>query len=185
MRSHALSAVSGLVLLLLAPQAEAKIGLRVGLGLDFGAPLGERGQEVSTGLGATLNVGYVLRFGQLELVPELSLRFIEFGADPPGEGDADHNTFQVMGGARVGWGEWIVPQVFVHLGYGQVEGMGSDYSLFHSGFTLEAGAGVDLALLSWMRVGASGSYCSVFPQNAGHDTPYQWIAVGAHVVALF
>jgi hypothetical protein len=169
-------------LLLWSAAAAARSGIRVGLGPDFGAPFGA-GAEVTTGLGVSVQGGYCLEIAGLEVVPEASLRFIEFASDTPGEGEADRNTLQVMGGGRVGLGTHVIPQVFFHVGYGLVTGEGAGYSLTQEGVTLEAGLGVDLALLSWVRVGVSASYSAVWP--GGGIGPYQWLGLGARAAAIF
>ncbi len=164
--------------LLLLPLA-AHAGLTGGVGVGVGAPFGDLAEGVGAGLALDAALGYELPIPLLRVCPELAASWLTFGADASGE--ADHEIRIVGGGLRVGTPGPISGVGFAHLGYGWLEGEGSDYVLQRSGLSWELGLGAELTMSPLFDVGVFAAYQRLrFDANANdHDFDTEhWVKFG-------
>ena len=94
---------------------------------------------------------------------------------------------RVFVGARIGFGEVVVPMIYGHVGYGwrvADNGNGAGNALLipgGNGFTADAGVALDFHLIRHFGFGLHAEYVTVQTTPAVPD----WIAVGAHVDVRF
>jgi hypothetical protein len=156
-----------------------------GVALDLGADLDGAaivapphpvsGATLTGGSGLTLRVGAQIHRPFLRFVPEVSYGYQHFFATNDAGTSFDWNTHRFMVGARVGFGEIIVPVVYAHVGYGWRDT--ADPTVPPVGGTaFDAGFALDFHLIPHLGFGPHAEYAAIDSQ------PYtpQWLALGLH-----
>lgn len=137
---------------------------------DYVVPIGE--DDMDPGYGVGVRGGPRLDLKVLTLTPELVAEYRDLG------GVSQPRIYQGMGGARLGVGAVIRPEVFAHIGVGHV----TFDRVFDDRTSLAAdvGLGLDLTILPFINVGAHGAYNVL----AGSPT-LRWANLGGHVTFVF
>ena len=163
-------------------------GLELGADLEGAIPVhvpNVSGNDVRGGGGFKLRVGETLRFGDLRLTPEVGYAYTHLFANE----DAGYNTLgptydwnlhRGFAGVRLGFGRFIVPVVYGHIGYGWRE-TGDPIVPQASGFAYDAGVALDLHIIPHFGFGAHAEVAGIDSQ------PYtpQWLALGLHAEVVF
>ena len=170
--------------LALAPTA-AQAQVQVGVDVDAIFPTDDF-LDGEVGFGVSGRVGYVLSLGLAELVPEIQVGYVDFGA--PELADAvDLDVVRLVGGGRLAVGSILRPTVFAPLGYGSLNvsegegffrdrtGIGEEDAL-----TWDLGLALDLAILPLVDVGLHAAYNGLETEEA-----LQWWSAGVHGAITF
>jgi hypothetical protein len=131
--------------------------------------------------------GFKVRFGdQIRLDPQFRIT-IEggwaydhmFAADNQGNAYS-WDTDRIFGGARFGFGRFVSPSVYGHLGVGW-RNTGDPSVAQTSGFAADFGGAIDFRLGHHFQLGAHLEYATL------NTPPYapQWLAIGAHLDFVF
>jgi hypothetical protein len=147
---------------------------------------------------STLGTGFKLRFGDhfgyrngWDLTPEVGFAYDRLF---PGSGNnslgntvdvgGGQNMERIFAGLRVGFGRFVVPTLYGHIGYGFQEigtatgGVGTVPG--SNGVTLDTGVAVEFRVARHLSFGPHAEY--VYMNSTG--TP-QWLAFGGHLDFLF
>ena len=179
-RSYLTGAAAAVALAAAARPARADISL--GGDVDVGLPVGQTGTPtyLSTGAGFDLRFGYRFQipYQPLYITPQLSAGYMDLAA----------HLIRVRPGVRVSFGRLVVPFAQVHVGYGWAsfdpagtQDMMGTPSVSAGGIAFDASAGVDLAIVRRLHVGAHLGYNIVNVSQVGAmTTPLhaKWINVG-------
>jgi hypothetical protein len=175
---------------LLSGARQARADIAIAGDVDVGLPVGQHPPQnyLATGAGFDLRLGYRFRipYQPLFVIPELAAGFT----------DLDASVVRVRPGLRVSFGRFVIPFVYGHLGWGWASfdplGVGDTKSTTPSvsagGLSLDAGGGVDLAVLRRVMVGAHLGYNVMDVGQAAAATPAwqaKWINVGLGATVLF
>lgn len=170
--------------LMVAPQvARAEWQLAADANLIF--PTGDNFDE-KAGFGIDGRLGYRLPSPVLQLVPELLVGYVNF-AEPDDSSLPDASVFRLMAGARLGFGTFLRPSVFGHIGYGNLSVTGGESILENpsrleddSAFHWDAGVALDLTILPVLDLGIHGAY-----NRLEFDHAIEWWSLGLHAALVF
>ncbi|APR86583.1 Hypothetical protein A7982_11932 [Minicystis rosea] len=157
-----------------AAPKKAHAGFFLGAEFDAASAFDQPGASIGYGFVGTL--GYRIGLGPIFLQPEAQGSHMVF---PVSDGYTDVPTStRILGGARVGLGRMVQPQLFGHAGVGWV-GDGINGRAFDGGFAL------GFKLIPLLRFGAQIAYNVVTIQNDprtldGSSTSLKWLSYGAH-----
>ena len=156
-----------------ASPREARSGFFLGAELDAASAFDQPGASIGYGFVGTL--GYRIGLGPIFVQPEAQGSHMVF---PVTDGVLDVPTStRILGGARLGLGRMVQPQIFGHAGVGWV-GEGINGRAFDGGFAL------GFKLIPLLRFGAQIAYNVVTIQNdpraLGESTSMKWLSYGAH-----
>jgi hypothetical protein len=150
---------------------------------------------------STLGTGLKIRFGDriglrygLHLTPEVGYAFDHIFAANEG---SPENMNRIFAGVRLGFGRWVIPTVYAHVGYG-FRSVSTDGTLAanaasvpgSNGPTFDTGIAVDFRVGKHLMLGPHAEYVLVdatttIPGVAGSLGAPQWLAFGGHVDILF
>ncbi len=140
---------------------------------------------------STLGAGFRVRAGdqfhlqyQIKLTPEVGYAYNHiFAKNAYGE----DNIQRVFAGARLGFGRWVIPTVYAHVGYGFQSVSLPNAPLANAstipnsnGFTFDVGAAVEFKLARHLMIGPHFDYDMIAVTNGP-----QWISFGGHADILF
>jgi Outer membrane protein beta-barrel domain len=143
---------------------------------------------------STLGSGLKIRFGDrfrlrggIELTPEVGYAFDHVFAANQG---IPENMNRIFAGARLGFGRWVVPTIYAHVGYGfrsvsENGTIATDASLSSNGFTFDTGVAVDFRVARHLSIGPHAEYVFIDAPSAGALSSPQWLAFGGHIDFLF
>jgi hypothetical protein len=140
---------------------------------------------------STLGTGLKIRFGDqfrlrygLHLTPEVGWAFDHVFARN-NEGDAE-NMNRIFAGLRLGFGRWVVPTLYAHVGVGfRSVGIGpTTASASETGVAFDTGVAVDFRLARHLSIGPHAEYVFI-DAPVGPSAGPQWLAFGGHVDFLF
>lgn len=153
----------------------------VALDLDLAIPAGATSDTFDLGWGSQLRGGYDLGAPLISVTVEAIIDYYSF---PFANADASATVMRYGGGVRLGVPLPVVPELFVHLGYGtqSFEIAGQDVS--EGGLTWDVGAAVNLLPLPILDVGAHVAYKVVVADEELADD-FSWIVVGLHAGVSF
>jgi hypothetical protein len=166
----------------LAGARPARADIAVAGDFDVALPVGQTTPEryLATGAGFDVRLGYRFRvpYQPLWIIPEIAAGYTELAA----------HLIRVRPGVRVAFGRFVVPYADVHLGWGwtsfdplgATDTKGTSF-VSSNGLALDAGVGVDFAVLRRLLVGAHLGYDVVNVGQVAPQTPEwraQWISVG-------
>jgi hypothetical protein len=175
---------------LLSGAGQARADLAVAGDVDVGLPIGQRFPQnyLATGAGFDLRLGWRFRipYQPLFITPELAAGFT----------DLDASVVRIRPGLRVSFGNFVIPFVYGHVGWGWASfdplgtsDPGINPSDVHAGgLSLDAGGGVDFAVLRQLLVGAHLGYNVIDVGQASIVTPdwrAKWISVGLGATVVF
>ena len=159
-------------------------GLELGADLEGAVPINIRnvnGNDVRGGGGFKLRLGETFRAADLRITPEIGYGFDHlFANDDAGNPAYDWNLHRAFAGVRFGFGRFIVPVVYGHVGYGW-RATNDPLIPQASGFAYDAGVALDLHIIPHFGFGAHAEVAGIDSQ------PYtpQWIALGLHAELVF
>jgi hypothetical protein len=151
---------------------------------------------------STLGGGLKVRFGDrfvlrggIRLTPEIGYSFDHLfgGGTQPVPGNAAEvtdgiwNMNRVFAGARLGFGRWVVPTVYAHVGYAfrtVSDATGPILLANDTGPTFDVGVALDFHLARHLSIGPHVEYVVVDMPATGQTVP-QWLDFGAHVDFIF
>ncbi|HKU43828.1 MAG TPA: hypothetical protein VJR89_36965 [Polyangiales bacterium] len=158
--------------LVAAPSARADIAIAGDL--DVLVPLDI--DDVTSGPGFGLRLGYQLHLPLIVLVPEIGYNWGSFGDG------ATINRGVV--GARLGIGEIFRFGVSAHLGYGHRSEDIQTVHYTHDGLTLDGGLFFDLTVLPLLDIGVHAYYGRMAGDEEKGMEVLQWMNFGAHAVLV-
>jgi hypothetical protein len=148
----------------LAMASEARADIQLGAAFDIGVPvnIGKGGRlGLSTGAGFDVLFGYRFRipYQNIAIIPELAAGYT----------DLDTHVVRVRPGLRVGFGRFLVPYIFGHVGWGwstfddpRVSALSSRTDGFQrlggQGPVYDAGLGLDVTVMRRLTLGAHAGY---------------------------
>jgi hypothetical protein len=140
----------------------------------------QSGNDLSGGGGFKLRVGDQIRFPGLRFTPEVGYGFDHLFA-------TDNTTFsyawdmhRVFAGARIGFGHFVVPTFYAHVGYGWRDTADPTVAAA-SGMAFDTGFALDFHVIRHFGFGAHVEYAAI---DAEPYTP-QWLALGLHADVAF
>jgi hypothetical protein len=159
---------------------------QLGLDLEGVAPLNPpsaNGQAaIGGGAGFKVRAGEQLRFPTgVRFTPEVAYAYDHLWAQDNLGSSYDWSMNRVVAGARLGFGRFIVPTVYAHIGYGWRQTDAQYVTGENGGLAFDFGAALDFHLAPHFSIGAHLEYTQVALST---DTP-QWLAAGGHVDFLF
>ncbi len=175
---------------LLAGARQARADIAVGGDFDVGLPVAQSTPftYLSTGAGFDVRLGYRFRipYQPLWITPELAVGYTDLSA----------NIIRVRPGVRVAFGSFVIPYAYTHFGFGWTsydplgvsDRVGKDAFVAAGGFSFDAGAGVDFAVLRRLTVGAHIGYNVVGVGQVDAGDPAwnaKWISVGLNATFHF
>jgi len=152
----------------------------------YGTPVGAWTAEPGGGTGTELRLGASLGVPGLLVMPELVA--FQHTFDATGGHETQYDAYRLGAGLRVGMGAVVRPSVFAHLGYGWLEGTGSDYVIHEDGMTMDLGCALDLTVLPLVDFGISASYVVLSHRDSPNPSlpaDNAWVTAGAHVSITF
>ncbi len=158
--------------------------LDLGLDLEGAAPLNmptlPDGNRFQGGSGFKLRVGDQVYLGRgLRITPEVAYAYEHlFAADDYGNA-YDWDMSRLLVGVRVGFGRFIVPSIYGHVGYGW-RNTGDPTLSNAGGVAGDFGGALDFRFWRHLQMGAHVEYASI------DATPYapSWLALGFHLDVL-
>jgi Outer membrane protein beta-barrel domain len=179
---------------------EAHAASQFDLGIDGDATALMSSNREAANL-STLGSGLKIRFGDriglrygLHLTPEVGYAFdhvfAENGNLANGAPGAE-NMNRLFAGVRLGFGKWVIPTIYAHVGYG-FRSVSTDGTVAGNaasvpgtnGPTFDTGIAVDFKLAKHLMIGPHAEYVFVDAAPAGLSNP-QWLAFGGHIDILF
>jgi hypothetical protein len=147
-------------------------------------PLMERrfqsGNDLTGGGGFKVRLGDQIRFPHVRFTPEIGYGYDHLFA-------TDNETFsyawdmhRVFAGARVGFGRFVVPTFYGHVGYGWRDTADPTVAQA-SGIAFDAGFALDFHLVPHLGFGGHVEYAAI---DAEPYTP-RWLALGLHADIAF
>ena len=188
-RLHLVSCVAVLGALLVGAPREARAEVTLGGDFDVALPVVQTTTPtfLATGAGFDLRVGYRLRvpYQPLWITPELQAGYTNLNA----------HLIRVRPGVRIAFGNFVQPFVYSHIGWGWTDfdplgandTLGKGTFISSTGLSLDAGAGVDFAVIKRLLVGAHLGYNVLGVGQAGTtlDWRAKWMSVGLGGTFLF
>jgi hypothetical protein len=173
---------------MLSPR-EARAAGHFDLGIDGDATAIVAPASTDTNLNNS-GAGFKLRFGDqfrlrygLRLTPEVGYAFDHLF--PAGSDGAEPwNMNRIFAGVRLGFGRWVVPTIYAHLGVGfrSIGGPAqADLAQNTTGFTFDTGVAVDFYLTRHFAIGPHAEFVDM----ATTPVAPQWLAFGAHADIVF
>ncbi|APR85955.1 Hypothetical protein A7982_11304 [Minicystis rosea] len=161
---------------LLGGAREARADIALSGDVALGVPVDQAPQRyLSTGAGFDLRAGYRFRipYQSVAIIPELAVGYTDLGA----------HLVRVRPGLRVGIGRILVPYLYGHVGWGFTsfnplgdrDTTGTASFVSAQGLALDVGAGLDVAILRRLSVGAHVGY-NVVNVGSTDRTPLDWRA---------
>ena len=180
MRSSLLASSSALACALVAliGSERAAHAQTVGVDLDGMTPVGSSPGYARTGEGASVRIGYRFGLPLVSLTPEIGYGYMHLGA-AGNNPDIDVNRLFI--GARLGFGEILVPSVYAHFGYGFVGTTNTPLNP-DNGVTVDAGVALDLRIVPHFGFGIHGGYATVASSTPGS---VDWINYGVQADLSF
>ena len=138
---------------------------------------------------STLGTGFKVRFGDqfrlrygVNLTPEVGYAFDHIFAANSGDPE---NMNRIFAGVRLGFGRYVVPSIYAHLGYGfrsVVSNNGQSVGTIpdSNGLALDTGVAVDFHLNPWVSIGPHAEFVYMDVANSP-----QWLAFGGHLDFTF
>jgi hypothetical protein len=136
------------------------------VGADLGVPIPVDLPGADAGFGFDGRLGSLSSFGPVDLTTELKGGYYAV---------ANGGVARILGGARLGIGNFIQPGVYGHLGYGGITSAGGG-----GGFHFDAGGYLDLRL-PLVSVGVHVDYNHIL-LNPGD---FKWVGTGLHAALTF
>src|SRR5580658_2966633 len=139
---------------------------------------------------STMGTGFKLRFGDqfrlrygIKLTPEVGWAFDHVF---PANAGYPENLNRIFGGVRLGFGHWVVPTVYAHLGVGfRTDSVAPGVaSVSDQGVSLDTGVAVDFHITRHLTIGPHAEYVFIDAPVLGSAGP-QWIAFGGQLDVLF
>lgn len=131
-----------------------------------------------------VRLGWAFDIPVVDIVLEARGLTLNFGSDLDEEKDG-WAGWGAQGGLQVGVGLGAIrPAFFAHVGYGETEVVGSDYSELRHGILLDGGLAVTFTLLPVVGVGAHLVYNALLEQeetSASRPDSSQWLSLGLHL----
>jgi hypothetical protein len=163
---------------------EARHQLDVAVDGEGAVPLMDRrfqsGNDLSGGGGFKVRVGEQIRMPRLRVTPEIGYGFDHlFATDDAGTPYA-WDMHRLFAGARIGFGHFVVPTIYGHIGYGWRD-TGDPSVAQASGVAYDFGFALDFHIVPHFGFGAHVEYAAI---DAEPYTP-QWLALGLHADVAF
>jgi hypothetical protein len=162
------------------PPPERGLGLNLGVDLEGAADVTPpQGTDVEGGGGVKLRIGAEFRRPFLRIIPEIGFAYTHlFVTDTYGD-NIGWNMERLFVGARVGFGEVVVPMIYGHIGYGwrgTDQNNGAYYVPAANGLAADGGVALDFHLVRHFGFGIHLEYVTV---QAAPSIP-DWVAAGVH-----
>ncbi len=173
-------------LILLGARSDAAAGPVAGLGVYYGLPVGEPVEDLEPGWGFEARLGYALPIPTLRLVPEVAADYVHLPNEL--EANPEHRIRTLKGGLRVGFGAPLRPSLWVHGGYGWIDGEADDMILSKSGLVFDAGAALDFTATPWLNVGVYAGVANLRYDANRNDKDWEWerwVKVGLQLEGTF
>jgi len=140
----------------------------------------QSGNDLSGGGGFKIRVGDQFRFPRFRFTPEVGYGFDHLFATDNANTAYDWDMHRLFAGARLGFGRFITPTVYAHLGYGWRD-TGDPTVAEANGLAFDMGFALDFHIIPHVGFGGYVEYASI---DAQPYTP-EWLALGLHVDIAF
>jgi hypothetical protein len=163
---------------------EARSSLDLAFDGEGAVPLMDRrfqsGNDLTGGGGFKIRVGDQIRFPGLRFTPEVGYGFDHLFATDNQTFSYDWDMHRVFAGARIGFGHFVVPTFYAHVGYGWRDT--ADPTVAEaSGVAFDTGFALDFHVVRHVGFGGHVEYAAI---DAQPYTP-QWLALGLHADIAF
>lgn len=162
---------------------QGRSGFALGLDLEGAAPINVpqvNGNSIDGGGGFKVRLGEQIRVPGMRFTPELGYGYDHlFASDASGAAYA-WDLHRVFAGGRIGFGHFLVPVIYGHLGYGWRD-TGDPNIASAGGLAYDVGGALDLHVVPHFGFGAHLELAGIQSQP---DTP-QWLAFGLHADLVF
>jgi hypothetical protein len=171
---------------LLGAAGEARADVMLGADVALGVPVDQAPlRYLATGAGFDLRGGYRFRIPYLSvsITPEIAAGYMDLGA----------HLVRVRPGVRVGIGRILTPYAYAHVGWGftSFDPLGAKdttgttpYTGAH-GLSFDGGAGLDVAILKRLNVGAHLGYNVVNVDTSTSPFRAKWMSFGLNAALHF
>jgi hypothetical protein len=168
-------------------EREPPYALQIGFDLEGAVPVGVNvpgtGNDLKGGGGFKIRVGEQMRFPGIRFTPEAAYAYDHLWANDDNNNQFGWDMNRIVGGARLSFGQILVPVVYGHIGYGWVQrGVGWDQLITggNGGLTYDIGGALDIRIVPHFGVGAHIEYDAI-------DVPFQpqWVSLGLHADLIF
>src|SRR5262249_27673261 len=147
--------------------------IQIGIHVDGAKIVGDGSDPFGFGFGFGARAGYQLRFGDIQVTPELAIDWNRWGISLQGQDLGSAWVLGILPGARVGYSVGAAtPWLAFHVGLDHGDGSG-DMSQSTDKLGLDVGAGADLAFKS-ASIGPFVAYNIDFTDN----TSIKWLSFG-------
>jgi hypothetical protein len=166
---------------------EAQYALQLGFDLEGAVPVGVNtpgdANTLKGGGGFKVRVGEQLRFPGIRFTPEVGYGYDHLWANDDLGNQFGWDMNRIFGGARLSFGQILVPVVYAHIGYGWRQlgnGWTNEITGGNGGLAYDVGGALDLRVVPHFGFGAHLEYAAI-------DIPYQpqWVALGLHADLIF
>jgi hypothetical protein len=157
------------------------LGLDVEGSIPINGPQLANGNNLQGGGGVKFRVGDQIRLDPVfRVTPEIGYGYDHLYATNNFSYAYSWDLNRLFGGVRLAFGEFIVPSIYGHVGYGwRTTGDVSVQSA--SGVAVDVGGAIDMRLYRRFQFGVHGEWVTI---NAQPYAP-EWVAIGLHLdVAL-
>jgi len=156
----------------------------IGFDAEGAVPLMDRhyqsGNDITGGGGFKVRLGNQFRFPGVRFTPEIGYGYDHLFATNDANTSYAWDMHRVFAGARFGFGRFLVPTVYAHLGYGWRDS-GDPTVAAANGLALDVGFALDVHVIPHVGLGAHIEYASI---DAQPYTP-EWLAMGLHIDIAF
>lgn len=160
-------------------QAEADVLL--GANLELAVPVGDDFDRGGLGVGVDVFLGYVLPLPILDLAVGVDGGYTWFGE---GDGGYTVDLGQILAQVRLGADlVFVVPEIFVGVGYGNASGGNSSFDLEVDGLSWQIGAGIGFGGFPFVTLGLHAVYNELIDSDP--EATLQWVDAGLHAKISF
>jgi len=168
-----------------APEVyEGRSSLDLAFDGEGAVPLMDRrfqsGNDLAGGGGFKFRVGDQIRFPRLRFTPEVGYGFDHLFATDNATYSYAWDMHRVFAGARIGFGHFVVPTFYAHVGYGWRDTSDPTVAAA-SGVAFDTGFALDFHVVRHFGFGGHVEYAAI---DAEPYTP-QWLALGLHADIAF
>jgi hypothetical protein len=140
----------------------------------------QSGNDLSGGGGFKVRIGDEIRFPRIRFTPEVGYGYDHLFATDDANNAYAWDMHRLFAGARIGFGRFVVPTIYAHVGYGWRD-TGDPTVAQASGVAFDTGFALDFHVVPHFGFGGYVEYAAI---DAQPYTP-QWLALGLHADVAF